>query len=77
MWKKVLLHTVGTLIAYYSFMDLKHVKLVKIKIVISAYECFRLFSLAFVVVVVCFFYFSNKRDIWNFRVIVVRDIELR
>ena len=41
-------------IAYYSFTDLKHVK--GVKIVISAYEHFSLFSLAFAVV--CLFVFS-------------------
>ena len=37
-----------------------------------------LFSLAFAVVVCLFvfFHFSNKRDILNFRVMAVRDIEL-
>ena len=51
------------LIAYYSSTDLKHVKWVKI--VISAYEHFSLFSLAFAVVCLfVFFHFSNKRDIW-------------
>ena len=37
------------------------------------------FSLAFVVVVVGFVFlrFSSKRDIMNFRVMAVRDIELR
>ena len=38
-----------------------------VKIVISAYERFSLFSLAFAVVCL-FFHFSNKRDISNFRV---------
>ena len=61
------------LIAYYSFIDLKHVKWVKI--VISAYERFSLYPLAFVVVCL-FFHFSSKRDILNFRVMAVRDIEL-
>ena len=61
------------LIAYYSFTDLKHVKWVKI--VISAYEHFSLYSSAFAVVCL-FFHFSNKRGILNFRVMVVRDIEL-
>ena len=42
------------LIAYYPFTDLKHVK--GVKIVISAYERFSLFSLAFAVV--CLFVFS-------------------
>ena len=42
------------LIAYYSFTDLKQVK--GVKIVISAYERFSLFSLAFAVV--CLFVFS-------------------
>ena len=46
----------------------------------SAYESFSLFSLAFAVVVVCLFvclfHFSNKRDIFNFRIMAVRDIEL-
>ena len=46
-----------------------------VKIVISAYERFSLFSLAFAVVCL-FFHFSNKRDILNFRVMAVRDIEL-
>ena len=38
-----------------------------------------LFSLAFAIVVVGFVFlrFSSKRDIMNFRVMVVRDIELR
>ena len=62
------------LIAYYSFADLQHVKLVKM--VISAYKRFSLFSLAFVIVAVCFFLFSNKRDM-NFRVMAVRDVDLR
>ena len=51
------------LIAYYSFTDLKHVKWVKI--VLSAYECFSLYLLAFAV----------ERHL-NFRVRAVRDIEL-
>ena len=42
------------LIAYYTFRDLRHVK--GVKIVISAYERFSLFSLAFAVV--CLFVFS-------------------
>ena len=44
----------------------------------SSYKRFSLFSLAFVVVVVVVaLRFSGKRDILNFRVMVVRDIELR
>ena len=49
-----------------------------VKIVISAYERFSLFSLAFAVVclfVCLFFHFSNKRDILNFWVMAVRDID--
>ena len=50
------------LIAYYSFTDLYHVKWVKI--VMSAYEYFSLFSLAFAVVVVCLFvcFISQTRE---------------
>ena len=49
------------LIAYYLFTDLKHVK--GVKIVISAYDRFSLFSLAFVIVClfVCFF-ISQRRE---------------
>ena len=42
---------------------------------VSAYERFSLFSLAFAVVFL-FFHFSYKRDILNFRVMAMRDIEL-
>ena len=50
------------LIAYYSFTALYHVKWVKI--VMSAYERFSLFSLAFAVVVVCFI--SQTRETFEF-----------
>ena len=53
------------LIAYHSFADLKHVKWVKI--VISAYKRFSLFSLAFVVVAVCFFPFLKKERHFKFQ----------
>ena len=49
-----------------------------VKVFTSAYKRFSLFSLAFVVVVVVVVSrFSSKRDILNFRVKAVRDIELR
>ena len=48
------------LIAYYSFTDLKHVKWVKI--VISVYERFSLFSLAFAIVCLFVFLFRLKQE---------------
>jgi len=62
------------LIAYYSFAGLWGVK--PVKVFISAYKRFSLFSLAFVVVVVVL-RSPSKRDILNFRVMTVRDKELR
>ena len=47
------------------------------KVFTSAYKRFSLFSFVFVVVVIVVLRFSSKRDILNFRVMVVRDIELR
>ena len=52
-------------IDYYSFADLQHVKWVKI--VISTYKRFSLFSLAFVVVVVCFFSFLKQERHFEFQ----------
>ena len=52
------------LIAYYSFTDLYHVKWVKIVMPLP------------LLLFVCLFHFSNKRNILNFWVTVVRDIEL-
>ena len=62
------------LIAYYSFPDLKHVK--GVKIVISAYERFSLFSLAFAVGCLFVFSFLKQERHFEFRVMAVRDIEL-
>ena len=48
-----------------------------VKVFISAYKCFSLFSLALVVVVVVVLRFISKRSILNFRVMAARDKELR
>ena len=43
----------------------------------SAFDCISWNRLIAQLIAVCFFLFSNKRDILNFRVMAVRDIDLR
>ena len=64
------------LIAYYSFTDLKHVLKNESRSLYQPMNISVYIRWPLPLFVCLFFLFSNKRDILNFRVMAVRDIEL-